>query len=73
MNFKLIYIVFFGSVFGCFAQTIRCKIPILNLIRINYYRVYYLDTSNNASLVLIRRTKKIHRLNPNRQEQLVSL
>ncbi|MFH6956171.1 DUF4421 family protein [Flavobacterium aquidurense] len=72
MNFKLIYIVFFGSVFGCFAQNDSLQNPYFKSYTDKITTsVYYLDTSNNFQLGFNSQgQKKYIDLNPNRQEQL---
>jgi hypothetical protein len=72
MNLKLIYIVFFGGVFGCFAQR--------DSLQNSYFKsyddkvttsIYYLDTSNNFQIGFdTNGQKKYIDLTPNRQEQL---
>jgi hypothetical protein len=72
MDLKLIYILFFGGVFGCFAQK--------DSLQKTYFKsyndkittgIYYLDTSNNFQIGFDSEGKKKYLdLNPNRQEQL---
>lgn len=72
MDLKLIYIVFFGSVFGCFAQN--------DSLQNSYFKsyndkvttsIYYLDTSNNFQIGFDSEgQKKFLDLNPNRKEQI---
>lgn len=72
MNLKLIYIVFLGGVFGCFAQN--------DSLQNSYFKsyndkvtasTYYLDTSNNFQIgFTVEGQKKYIDLNPNRKEQL---
>ncbi|KUJ61096.1 hypothetical protein AR687_14260 [Flavobacteriaceae bacterium CRH] len=72
MDLKLIYISFFGSVFGCFAQ----KDSLQNSYFKSYHdkittSIYYLDTSNNFQIGFDSQgQKKYIDLIPNRQEQL---
>jgi hypothetical protein len=72
MDLKLIYIGFFGSVFGCFAQ----KDSLQNSYFKSYHdkittSIYYLDTSNNFQIGFDSQgQKKYIDLIPNRQEQL---
>jgi len=73
MDLKLIYIVFFGSVFGCFAQR---NDSLQNSYFKSYHNkvtvsTYYLDTSNNFQIGFDSQgQKKYIDLIPNRQEQL---
>ncbi|PIF32013.1 uncharacterized protein DUF4421 [Flavobacterium sp. 9] len=72
MDLKLIYIVFFGGVFGCFAQKDSLQNPYFKSYNDNVTAsAYYLDTSNNFQLgFTIDGQKKYIDLNPNRKEQL---
>ncbi|CAA9195156.1 DUF4421 family protein [Flavobacterium collinsii] len=72
MNLKLIYIVFFGSLFGCFAQNDSLRNPYFksydDKITAGFY---YLDTSNNFQIGSESEgEKKTFELSPNRREQL---
>lgn len=72
MNLKLIYIVFFGSVFGCFAQKDTLQNPYVKSYEDKVtISSYYLDTSNNFQIGFDSQgQKKYLDLNPNRREQL---
>lgn len=72
MNLKLIYIAFFASIFGCFAQN--------DSLQNSYFKsyddkitasVYYLDTSNSFQIASNGQDPKIFlNLIPNRREQI---
>ncbi|MBF4517052.1 DUF4421 family protein [Flavobacterium sp. ANB] len=72
MDLKLIYIVFFGSAFGCYAQN--------DSLQNSYFKsyndkvtatIYYLDTSNNFQIGFdTDGEKNFVDLEPNRREQL---
>lgn len=72
MNLKLIYIVYFGSVFGCFAQKDTLQNPYFKSYEDKVTAsIYYLDTSNNFQIGFDSEgQKKYIELNPNRREQL---
>lgn len=72
MNLKMIYIVFFGSVFGCFAQKDTLQNPYVKSYEDKVtISSYYLDTSNNFQIGFDSQgQKKYLDLNPNRREQL---
>ncbi|GIQ58809.1 hypothetical protein Flavo103_19450 [Flavobacterium collinsii] len=72
MNLKLIYIVFFGSLFGCFAQNDSLHNPYFKSYDDKITSsLYYLDTSNNFQIGFDSGgQKKYLELNPNRREQL---
>lgn len=75
MDLKLIYIIFFAGVFGCYAQK--------DSLQNSYFKsyndkvtasIYYLDTSNNFQFVypISEGGTKVLNLIPNRKEQLGS-
>lgn len=72
MDLKLIYIVFFGGVFGCFAQKDSLQNPYFKSYDDKVTAsTYYLDTSNNFQIGFdFEGQKKYLDLNPNRREQL---
>ncbi|SNR86469.1 DUF4421 family protein [Flavobacterium sp. ov086] len=72
MNLKLIYIVFLGSVFGCFAQNDTLHNPYFKSYDDKITTsVYYLDTSNSFQIGFDSEGKKKYlALTPNRREQL---
>ena len=72
MNLKLIYIVFFGGVFGCFAQNDSLQNPYFKSYNDKVTTsIYYLDTSNNFQIGFDSEgQKKYLDLNPNRKEQI---
>ncbi|WP_029271245.1 DUF4421 family protein [Flavobacterium sp. KJJ] len=72
MDLKLIYIVFFASVFGCFAQKDSLQNPYFKSYDDKVtVSSYYLDTSNNFQIGFTTNGQKNYiDLIPNRQEQL---
>ncbi|TDO83939.1 uncharacterized protein DUF4421 [Flavobacterium chryseum] len=72
MDLKLIYISFFTSVFGCFAQKDSLQNPYFKSYDDKVTAsIYYLDTSNNFQIGFDSEgQKKYLDLNPNRKEQL---
>ncbi|MCV9930399.1 DUF4421 domain-containing protein [Flavobacterium sp. LS1R49] len=72
MNLKLIYIVFLGSIFGCFAQKDSLQNPYFKSYDDKITTsIYYLDTSNSFQIGFDSDgQKKYVDLNPNRKEQL---
>ncbi|TPG32346.1 DUF4421 family protein [Flavobacterium pectinovorum] len=72
MKLKLIYIVFFGSVFGCFAQKDTLQNPYFKSYNDKVTAsIYYLDTSNSFQIGFDSEGKKKYLdLTPNRREQL---
>lgn len=72
MNLKLIYIAFFASIFGCFAQNDSLQNPYFKSYDDKVTAsIYYLDTSNNFQIGFTSEgQKKYLDLNPNRREQL---
>lgn len=72
MDLKLIYISFFTSVFGCFAQKDSLQNPYFKSYDDKVTTsIYYLDTSNNFQIGFDSEgQKKYLDLNPNRKEQL---
>lgn len=72
MNFKLIYIVFFGSVFGCFAQNDSLQNPYFKSYNDNITTsIYYLDTSNSFQIASgAQNSETFLNLTPNRREQI---
>ncbi|MBS7232910.1 DUF4421 family protein [Flavobacterium psychroterrae] len=72
MKLNLIYIAFFGSVFGCFAQKDTLQNPYFKSYDDKVTAsIYYLDTSNNFQIGFNSEgQKKYVDLNPNRREQV---
>lgn len=72
MNLKLVYVVFFGSILGCFAQNDTLRNPYFKSYDDKVTAgFYYLDTSNNFQIGFDSDgQKKYVALNPNRREQL---
>ncbi|WP_035652620.1 DUF4421 family protein [Flavobacterium sp. ASV13] len=72
MDVKLIYIAFFASVFGCFAQNDTLQNPYFKSYNDKITAsVYYLDTSNSFQITSDNQDPKIYfDLIPNRKEQI---
>ncbi|MDQ6471151.1 DUF4421 family protein [Flavobacterium sp. LHD-80] len=72
MKLKLIYIAFFTSVFGCFAQNDSLQNPYFKSYNDKITAsVYYLDTSNSFQITSDNQDPKIYLdLIPNRKEQI---
>ena len=72
MTLKLIYTIFFTSIFGCFAQNDSLKNPYFKSYNDKITAsVYYLDTSNNFQITSDNQDPKIYLdLIPNRREQI---
>ncbi|PBJ12789.1 DUF4421 family protein [Flavobacterium sp. ACN6] len=72
MNLKLIYIAFFASIFGAFAQNDTLQNPYFKSYDDKITAsVYYLDTSNNFQITSDSQDPKIYvDLIPNRREQI---
>ncbi|MRX69282.1 protein of unknown function [Flavobacterium resistens] len=72
MDVKLIYIAFFASVFGCFAQNDTLQNPYFKSYNDKITAsVYYLDTSNSFQITSDNQDPKIYLdLIPNRKEQI---
>lgn len=72
MDLKLIYIVFFGSVFGCFAQKDTLRNPYFKSYNDKItVSLYYLDTSNSFQIASNNQDpKSFVNLIPNRREQI---
>lgn len=72
MDLKLIYIAFFTSIFGCFAQNDTLQNPYFKSYSDKITAsVYYLDTSNSFEIASDNTDPKIYlNLIPNRREQI---
>jgi len=72
MTLKLIYAIFFTSIFGCFAQNDSLQNPYFKSYNDKITAsVYYLDTSNNFQITSDNQDPKIYLdLIPNRREQI---
>ncbi|WPO80031.1 DUF4421 family protein [Flavobacterium sp. KACC 22761] len=72
MDLKLIYIAFFASVFGCFAQNDTLQNPYFKSYNDKITgSIYYLDTSNSFQIASDKEEPKIFLdLIPNRREQI---
>ncbi|AXB55857.1 DUF4421 family protein [Flavobacterium fluviale] len=72
MTLKLIYAIFFTSIFGCFAQNDSIQNPYFKSYNDKITAsVYYLDTSNNFQITSDNQDPKIYLdLIPNRREQI---
>ncbi|WP_426483476.1 DUF4421 family protein [Flavobacterium sp. 2] len=72
MDVKLIYVAFFASVFGCFAQNDTLQNPYFKSYNDKITAsVYYLDTSNSFQITSDNQDPKIYLdLIPNRKEQI---
>ncbi|RKR10295.1 uncharacterized protein DUF4421 [Flavobacterium sp. 90] len=72
MDLKLIYIVFFGGVFGCFSQKDSLQNPYFKSYNDKITAsIYYLDTSNSFQIASdAQNTETFVSLIPNRREQI---
>ncbi|RED24864.1 uncharacterized protein DUF4421 [Flavobacterium cutihirudinis] len=72
MDLKLIYIAFFTSIFGCFAQNDTLQNPYIKSYSDKITAsAYYLDTSNSFEIASDNTDPKIYlNLIPNRREQI---
>ena len=72
MNSKLIYIAFFTSIFGCFAQNDSLQNPYFKSYNDNITTsIYYLDTSNSFQIASgTQNSETFLNLTPNRKEQI---
>jgi len=72
MNLKLIYLLFLGSIFGCYAQKDSLQNPYFKSYNEKItFSAYYLDTSNSFQIASDVQDPKIFlNLIPNRREQI---
>lgn len=72
MNLKLIYVLFLGSFFGCYAQNDSLQNPYFKSYNEKItFSAYYLDTSNSFQIASDVQDPKIYvNLIPNRRQQI---
>jgi len=72
MSIKLIYLLFLGSIFGCYAQNDSLQNPYFKSYNEKItFSTYYLDTSNSFQIASdVQDTKIFLNLIPNRREQI---
>ncbi|MEO7977011.1 DUF4421 family protein [Flavobacterium sp.] len=72
MNLKLIYLLFLGGIFGCYAQNNSLQNPYFKSYNEKItFSAYYLDTSNSFQIASDVQDPKIYvNLIPNRREQI---